>query len=366
MRVVVCPKPNRWGGYVLALAAMAWVCLFAGDVMAQAAHPFGVPERTVGPAGPDFMRSFFAYVSYWQSHFYRQLTGAVRVWQEEGGIGWLLIGLSFAYGVFHALGPGHGKAVIASYVVANRQTARNGAVLALVASLVQALVAIVLVTVLALILNVTANVMNDATRWLEIIAYGMVVLLGCVLVWRKAIRPLLPEWPSRHGARLDRDATRQTGGDNYLAHQAHAAHDSEQHQHHFGHDHHHHDACGCGHSHAPDPGAVSGQLDLKRAWAALLAVGLRPCSGALIVLVFAIAQDFYWAGVASALAMGLGTGLTVATLAVLSVWAGNAAERLGGAMSSRWASRLRYAIEALAATLVLLMGVILLGAAITT
>lgn len=309
---------------------------------AQGAHPFGVPESGGGLAGPGWLSSFFGSVSVWQSHFYRQLTGAVRAWQADGGAAWALMGLSFAYGVFHALGPGHGKAVISSYVLANRQTARNGALLALASSLIQALVAIVMVAVLAVVFNATAATMNEATRWLELASYALVTLLGVWLVWIKAVRPLL----RRAGARGQADA------------QGHA------HAHHHGHDHndHHHDHdCGCGHAHVPAPEQVAGPLNWRRAGSAILAVGLRPCSGALIVLVFALSQGFFMAGVASALAMGLGTGLTVAALAGLAVAAGGAATRLGSRMSSAGAAWLRYGIEALAATAVLLLGVMLLG-----
>ncbi|HEY9270901.1 nickel/cobalt transporter, partial [Achromobacter sp.] len=270
----------------------------AGAVAAQGAHPFGVPESGAGVGGPGWLAGFFGQVSVWQSHFYRQLTGAVRAWQADGGAAWALIGLSFAYGVFHALGPGHGKAVISSYVLANRQTARNGALLALASALIQALVAIALVAVLALIFNATAATMNNATRWLELGSYALVTLLGAWLVWVKAIRPLL------------RTRARRASAVSMHEHDLGHGHD---------HEHHHDDDCGCGHAHVPAPQQVSGPLNWRRAGTAILAVGLRPCSGALIVLVFALAQGFFLAGVASALAMGLGTGLTVAALACLAV-----------------------------------------------
>jgi ABC-type nickel/cobalt efflux system permease component RcnA len=131
------------------------------------------------------------------------------------------------------------------------------------------------------------------------------------------------------------------------------------HHHHDQHDHDH--DCGCGHAHVPAPDQVAGALNWRRAGSAILAVGLRPCSGALIVLVFALSQGFFLAGVASALAMGLGTGLTVAALACLAVAAGGAATRIGNRLSSAGAARLRYGVEALAALAVLLLGVMLLG-----
>ncbi|HCW19393.1 nickel/cobalt transporter [Achromobacter sp.] len=323
-----------------------------GVAAAQGAHPFGVPESGTGMGGPGWLASFFGQVSVWQSHFYRQLTGAVRAWQAEGGAAWALIGLSFAYGVFHALGPGHGKAVISSYVLANRQTARNGALLALASALIQALVAIAMVTVLAVVFNATAATMNQATRWLELASYALVTLLGAWLVWVKAIRPL---WRRRAGP-ADVPVPALKGAAALRAISVHAAAAPAH-----GHHHHHDDDCGCGHAHVPPPEQVAGQMNWRRAGSAILAVGLRPCSGALIVLVFALSQGFFLAGVASALAMGLGTGLTVAALACLAVAAGGAATRLGQRLSSAGAARLRYGVEALAALAVLLLGVMLLG-----
>ena len=161
--------------------------------------------------------------------------------------------------------------------------------------------------------------------------------------------------PSHGGTRAPHPAARR-GRDH-----GHTPHHHHDHDHgHPDHEHDHHDDC-CGHAHVPDPAAVSGRLDLRRAWAALMAVGLRPCSGALIVLVFALAQDFFLAGVVSALAMGLGTGLTVAALTVLSVWASQGAQRISHILSATWATRLRTGIEAFAAVLVLLFGLLLLG-----
>ncbi|MDF8361979.1 nickel/cobalt transporter [Achromobacter anxifer] len=335
----------------------------AGAAAAQGAHPFGVPESGAGVGGPGWLAGFFGQVSVWQSHFYRQLTGAVRAWQADGGAAWALIGLSFAYGVFHALGPGHGKAVISSYVLANRQTARNGALLALASALIQALVAIALVAALALVFNATAATMNNATRWLELASYALVTLLGLWLVWVKAVRPLLR---ARAGARRDHEHGHDHGQDHGYDSGREQSHElSGQHESRPAHAHHHHDHdCGCGHAHVPAPEQVSGPLNWRRAGTAILAVGLRPCSGALIVLVFALAQGFFLAGVASALAMGLGTGLTVAALACLAVAAGGAATRIGSRLSGAGAARLRYGVEALAAVAVLLLGVMLLGGVI--
>lgn len=363
--MLVGRRPAAALAWLVALAAMAW----AGLADAQGAHPFGVPESGAGLAGPGWLAGLFGQVSVWQTHFYRQLTAAVRAWQADGGA-WLLIGLSFAYGVFHALGPGHGKAVISSYVLANRQTARNGALLALVSSLVQALVAIAMVAVLALVFNATAAAMNQATRWLELASYGLVTLLGAWLVWVKAIRPLLRRRPApvapvaavAASPAAAAPALKGAAALRAIAIQAPAPiSQGGVHGHAHVHPHDHHDDCGCGHAHVPPPEQVTGPLNWRRAWSGIFAVGLRPCSGALIVLVFALSQGFFLAGVASALAMGLGTGLTVAALACLAVAAGGAANALGARLSGVAAARLRYGVEALAALAVLALGVLLLG-----
>lgn len=331
------------------LRAWAWLLLLSlapALAWGQGAHPFGVPESGAGWAGPDWLTALFGQVSAWQTHFYRQLTGAVRAWQADGTAAWGLLGLSFAYGVFHALGPGHGKAVIASYVLANRQTARNGALLALLSALLQALVAIALVAMLAWLLHATAPVMNRATRWLETASYVLITLLGAWLVWAKAMRPWLRRGALRghaHGPAHEHGH----GHDHGHAHRPAAAHD--------------HGACGCGHAHAPAAEQVAGALEWRKAASAILAMGLRPCSGALIVLVFALSQGFFVAGIAAALAMGLGTGLTVALLAVFAVLAGSAATRFSARLSTAGAARARMAIEALAALSILLLGVLLLG-----
>src|SRR6218665_1712776 len=91
---------------------------------------------------------------------------------------WVLGGLSFLYGVFHAAGPGHGKVVISSYVLANETQLRRGIVLSVLSAMVQSLVAIGFVMIAAGILGMTSIAMGDAANWIGIISYAMVALLG--------------------------------------------------------------------------------------------------------------------------------------------------------------------------------------------
>ena len=119
----------------------------------------------------------------------------------------------------------------------------------------------------------------------------------------------------------------------------------------------------CGHSHAPDPTLLAGRFDWRTAWSAIVAVGLRPCSGALIVLTFALLNGLYMGGVLSVLAMALGTAITVSTLATLAVTAKNTAMRFARDDSS--AQRIHRVIEIGGAALVFLLGLTLLGASLS-
>ena len=98
---------------------------------------------------------------------------------------WTLLGVSFPYGIFHAAGPGHGKAVISSYLVANEETWRRGMVLSFASAFLQAFVAVALVGIAAALLNATARQMCDAGRVIELVSYGLIALVGARLIWVK-------------------------------------------------------------------------------------------------------------------------------------------------------------------------------------
>lgn len=302
-------------------------------------NPFGVgaPAPAVIPADGMFS-DFFRWVTAQQSAFYKQLTGSVREMKEDGSAFWTLISLSFLYGVFHAAGPGHGKVVMSSYVLANHETAKRGAFLCLLSSLLQAFVAIALIGVLAILFNATSLVISDATRFLETGSYALIAVLGVFLT----IRAMRVFWPSRSIV--------------------HSHGHSQEHSHH---DHHHHDDnCGCGHAHAPSPEqADRASGGLKAAVAAILSVGLRPCTGALIVLVFALAQGLFWAGILSALAMGVGTAITVTTLMFIAVGTRQATLSFAGG-NTRVASWMLNSVQLLGAIAVLVLGLILLTASL--
>lgn len=337
--------------------------------LAQSAHPFATPEQRLSVPATGWFAEFSGQMAAWQGQFYRQLTGAVRAWKQDGWAAWLLLGLSFGYGVFHALGPGHGKAVLTAYVLANKETIRNGALLAMLSAFLQAFVAIGLVAIAAGLLQVSGVAMNRATWWLELASYAMMVALGAWLVFKHILRPLAYSLTkkSEHSTHASHSCDHDHGhGHQHVHDHAHAHAHAHTHSHAHGHEHGHahvHDES-CGHVHVPDPALIAGPMNWSKAVSAILAVGLRPCSGAVFVLVFSLAQGFFVAGIAAALAMGLGTGLTVAALACSSLWISQLAIHTSGGPQRVLGRIIMLLLQALASLAVLAFGLLLLSAAL--
>ena len=352
---------------ILAIAVAADSILHS--VLAQ--NPFGHP-----PAAPDAqVGGIVGWLLTKQSEFYREMSSTIRSAKADGSAVWTLLAISFAYGIFHAAGPGHGKAVISSYLVANEETARRGIALSFVSALMQSLVAALIVGIGAWLLNVTAKTMCGAERVIEIASFSLIAAFGVRLVWSKGggfIRALRSSYGGSgpllapalaHAAALHhgRGHHSHDHGDHGHRHHNHAPAQAIGHAHaehcHPGHVHDEH----CGHSHGPEPTQLSGPGGWRRGFGAVLTVGIRPCSGAILVLVFALAQGLFWAGVAATFVMGLGTAITVATIAVIAVSAKGLARRMTAGREGSGALVMR-GVEFGAAALVLLFGAgLLLG-----
>ncbi|MCP3411818.1 nickel/cobalt transporter [Bradyrhizobium sp. CCGB01] len=351
-------------GAVLLVVGVADAALHG--VLAQ--NPFGAPKPAQA-AEPE-ASGIIGWLLAKQSEFYRQMSSTIRAAKSDGSAVWTLLFISFAYGIFHAAGPGHGKAVIASYLVANRETARRGIALSFASALMQALVAIMIVGISAWVLNATAKTMCKAEGAIEIASYGLIALFGLRLVWTKGrtfIRALQAAQPVPAIAGVPHDHDHGHGHhhhhrdahDHHDHDHGHHHHDHAHAHHHHGHDHVHDEHCG--HSHGPTPSELAGPGGWRRGFAAILTVGIRPCSGAILVLVFALAQGLFWAGIAATLLMGLGTAITVAAIAVVAVSAKDIAARLSAGRDGGGALFMR-GIEFGAAALVLLFGAgLLLG-----
>ena len=289
----------------LVAAGLAWL---AGPGSPPARSPFGVGFREAAPAATGLGGLILAL----QASFSRSLTAAVAGLRGGGDWG-PLIGLAFAYGVFHAAGPGHGKAVIAGYILAGERALRRGCALALSAALLQAAVAGAIVGVGSLLLGATAASVTRAGTLIETGSFAAVALVGLALTWRKA------------GRLVGLDAP-----------------------------------CGPDCAHLPDARAAEAAQGWRARVGVVLAAGSRPCAGAVLVLMFALAQGVAWAGALAVLAMALGTALTTSGLACLAVFAKRAALRLAGGRGRAGLVALG-GLELLAAAFVLVLGLAMLA-----
>jgi len=205
--------------YVLLVAC---ILLFAAAIDCALAQPFGMTRA----GSPAEIGGFTGWILAKQAEFYRTLSGLIRAAKADGSAAYTLLGISFLYGIFHAAGPGHGKAVISSYLVANDETWRRGIVLSFASAILQAFTAVAVVGIAAALLGATAKAMGNTVRVIEIVSYALIMLIGLRLLWVKG----------RAFLRLLRGEQQ--------AHQAHGhnhGHDHGHHHHAHDHDHKHHD-----------------------------------------------------------------------------------------------------------------------------
>ena len=368
----------------LALAAAAILSPLLMPLAAHAGSPLGI-----GTAEPSFNTSgfggpFLAWVNAQQQTFYRALTQSLIAMRQDPWKLWTLVSLSFLYGVFHAAGPGHGKAVISSYMIANEIQLKRGIVIAIISSFLQGITALLVVGAAYLILRGTSITLTNATDFLEQASYLLVAGFGFWMLVRK-VRSL-----------VSRSATRRTAAPAMAgmpAGMAFHAHDDDAYC-----------ACDhtavqrlapaksslkgfslsgepaqptallgtakanktavadfceeCGHAHMPSPQSLGGEnFSLKEAFSAVVAVGLRPCSGAIIVVTFSLLNSLYLGGILSVLAMSIGTAITVSALAIMAVSAKGLAVKLAG--DGTVGEKIGTTIEILGAAFVMALGIVL-------
>ncbi len=303
---------------VIVASVMGLIGLWLGPIgKPPPRNPFGMGLREATPSG-----SIGVWILSVQSDFYASLRESVREMKENGSALFSLLLVGFAYGVFHAAGPGHGKGVISAYLVADERALRKGFLLSLAAALVQALVAIAIVALVSLALRATASTMNALAMNVELASFIAVTLLGAVITWRKAGKIL---------GVLD------------LARNPLAPTPAES----------------CDHVHMPPPEELSRLTRWRDMAGVVIAAGIRPCAGALIVLVFALSQGLFAAGVAATLAMALGTALTTGGIAALAVYFKAMALKVAGGRGASGAIAIA-GLELLAAAFVLVLGTSLL------
>jgi nickel/cobalt exporter len=325
-----------------ASAEVAHITTAQGAFQPQAAPPpsrpaFAPPQTAPASQPTGFFGVFWVWVQTTQAELSRELVKAVRGLKTENALaaGALLALFSFIYGVVHAVGPGHGKAVITSYVLANERTVRRGIMLAFLSALVQALSAIAIVVIFSMIMRATGLKVQETVGQLETASYALIAAIGLWMLV-SAVRKRWP-WTSQPPRKAAQAHSLYAAAAAHSDPSSHKPHHAHRHAH--SHDHAHGEDCGCGRAHVPLASQIDGDLPWRKAAAIVFAVGIRPCTGAILVLVFALTQGLFWAGVASAFAMAIGTAITVSALAVMAVGSRDLAVRLSGG-SSLWRDRI--------------------------
>jgi ABC-type nickel/cobalt efflux system permease component RcnA len=343
---------------VALFCAVAPIVSHAETATSSEATPFDKKRLLVQPRNADgtiAVTPFFESPVLWardeQQNFYGAMSRAMKGIQGENALaaGWTLMLLSFAYGVLHAAGPGHGKAVISAWLLATENQLRRGIAVAFMSAVVQALTAIVVVSSLLALVGSVGSAARDAAAFLESASFALIALMGAYLLWT-AFRGHAHE----HEAAPARASANPGAVHFEIVNPLPAAH---------GHDHVHDANCDCGYAHVPTAKDVAGPWSWRKAFSLAFAVGIRPCTGALLVLVFANALGLYWAGIASTFVMAAGTFITVSCVAALAVYSKQLAEKLAG-RDGKWLGRLGTTLRFGGGLAILLFGCILFTASL--
>ncbi|KYK72631.1 zinc transporter permease subunit ZevB [Aggregatibacter actinomycetemcomitans] len=296
----------------------------------------------------------FKQVVLWQREFNQLISGYLReIKQQPVYAGSLLIAVSFLYGVFHALGPGHGKFIIAGYLATHQTKLGRSMQITFFSSLTQGVVAISAVSIVVLLLQLSSAYFNLSQLWLERTAYALVILLGLNWCWKNGKTLLRQHRQTKKQLQIKKIegglvnemrvgsliAGKSAVGISGVFANGHTEH---------------HENCGCGHQHMPNPEQLNQGTNIKESLLIILSIGMRPCSGAIFVLFMAYMLDLYAWGVIATLAMALGTGMTLSAFALLVRYARSTAVKMG-----QW-YRLPFANVNMEALMKCLAGIILI------
>ncbi|MGB7802559.1 nickel/cobalt transporter [Buttiauxella sp.] len=266
----------------------------------------------------------------WQKSINQQMSALLReVAENPTRAGWSLLSFSFVYGVLHALGPGHGKVVITTWLATHPSRLKSSLKLTFAASLLQGLVAIGLVTVVLGLLALPSRQLHMSSFWLEKGSYLLVGILGlmlCARAWRN-LRKVLRK-PAR-----------------FTGFTPHHVHDEK---------------CGCGHQHLPTEKQLEAGEDWRARLMIVLSMGMRPCSGAIMVLLFSKVTGVYSWGMLSALTMAAGTSITISGLAFLVHGFRNLAVRMSGNKAPVLWRQVAWATLALAGGTILVLAAVVM------
>uniref|UniRef100_A0A2A4Z2J4 Nickel/cobalt efflux system n=1 Tax=OCS116 cluster bacterium TaxID=2030921 RepID=A0A2A4Z2J4_9PROT len=249
-----------------------------------------------------------------QAQYLAQVTETLRqIKQDKQSLFPLsLLLLSFIYGLLHAAGPGHGKAVISAYLLSTKAQLRQGIQIAFFASMLQAVTAISITFAGMFLLQFSVRSINQTFSYFEQFSYGLIATLGLYLL-------------VSHMVKINR---RNPASPSHV-------HDED---------------CDCGHDHMPAP--QPGQ-NLKQKLLTIFSIGIRPCTGALIILILAHSLQLYGTAILATFLMAFGTFITISLVATFAVSLQKISQKFSGNMSSKYKKSYTYIVDALKITLYL-------------
>lgn len=274
----------------------------------------------------------------WQRSLHMQLAEIlqqVKIHPAQAGLSLTLF--SLIYGVIHAVGPGHGKVVITTYLATHPSRLKTSLRLTFASAVVQGLMAVFLVTLVLGVLQLSSRQLHQSSFWMEKGSFVLVIVLGLILCWRAL----------RQGIRQINNIRKTSALQINSLQRIKPPHQHDEH-------------CGCGHQHLPNASQLQAGGGWRTQAAVVLAMGLRPCSGAIMVLLFSKVIGVYAWGVLSALVMALGTSLTVSLVGFLVFYSRELAVKLSAKRAPSRGLQLSWTLLAFSGGLILIVaGVIL-------
>lgn len=288
----------------------------------------------------------FRHIVLWQREFNQLISSYLhQVSESPVRAGTMLIALSFGYGVFHAIGPGHGKFIITSYLSTHQSQLKASMRLTLFSSLMQGIVAVCAVSIVVLVLNLSSMYFKLSQLWMERVAYVVMLCLGGTWMGQalkklwKSNRTFVPQIRGIRRATIKQSAVQYS---HFMPHQR------DEH-------------CQCGHQHMLDSQQLAQAQNVKSQLLIILSIGMRPCTGAIFILFFAYMLNLFWWGIAATMMMSFGTGITLSAFALLVQYARQSAVRLGQwYMSPQLAKRMASIVKLMAGVLLILFAFVLI------
>ena len=246
-------------------------------------------------------------VILWEKAFNLQLSSSLnQLGQQHQEAGITLILISFFYGIFHAIGPGHGKFILTSYLALEQSKLKQAVKISLASSIVQGIVAILLVSIIIVAFTLSRTYFNLTLKWVERGSFMLMILLGVYWIYQawQGIRPPKLQIRKISPMQMPQEKTPLVS-------------------HHI-----HHEHCGCGHQHLPSSVQMNQSTGWKSQLFLILSIGSRPCSGAILVLFLSYTLNIYLWGILATLMMALGTGITLTIFALIVIFARHKAVQL--------------------------------------